>query len=705
MRTGLHPKLWRPSQPWPGPIALLVASLARTRQLALEERHRWPLWLPVALGGGTALYFAAPAEPPLWLGWAAAVLFVAFVSAGFASTGVWVRAALGILAALTLGFATAKLQEARAAAPVLPRPMVAHLTGRVVALDWGSKGQRVIIDQVRSGRLPDPPARARILIQKGGDGLRVGQGIGLTAQLMPPPGPAAPGDNDFGRAAFFARIGATGFSYGAPQAVPLGHPPGAWDRLLELVEDMRARMTARIRGQLPKSEGAIITAIITGERGGIDPEDEAALRDAGLAHVLAIAGLHMALVGAGLFWLVRAVLAAIPAVALAYPIKKWAAAAAIAGAGFYIVISGASSSATRAFVMLAMMLLAILLDRPALSMRSLGLAAAVLLLARPVAITEPGFQMSFAAVASLVAVAEWEQRRARLVPRGWLYRHMRGIALTSLVASFATLPFAMFYFGRATHYAVLGNLLAMPVMGLVTMPAAALSVAAMPLGLEHGPLRLMAWSIDLMLGLGRFVSGLPGAVTVTPAFPLSALVSIALGGLWILLWRRHWRWWGLLPVVAGIALAVSAPRPDLMIASDARTIALRGPDGLFYFPRPPKDRFAAARWLLRDGDARDWQAATGSPLVTCDALGCVAKQAGLTLAMSLRPEALNDDCTQADIVVSAAPIMPCEGPRLVLGAHEIAEGGGYAITLSPLHAISVNQRRGMRPWVIEPTGQ
>ncbi len=378
------------------------------------------------------------------------------------------------------------MQEARVAAPVLSRPQVTHLTGRVAGLDWGSKGLRVILDQVRSGSLPDPPARVRILVQKGAEGLRVGQGVGLTAQLMPPPGPAAPGDNDFGRAAFLAGIGATGFSYGAPQSVPLAHPPGVWDRLMQFVEAMRVGMTLRIRARLPRSEGAIASAIITGERGGIDPEDEAALRDAGLAHVLAIAGLHMALVGAGLFWLTRAVLATLPSLALAFPIKKWAAAAAICGAGFYIVISGASASATRAFVMLAMMLLAILLDRPALSMRSLGLAAAILLLARPVAITEPGFQMSFAAVASLVAVAEWEQRRARLVPRGWLYRHARGIVLTSLVASFATLPFAMYYFGRATHYAVLGNLLAMPVMGLVTMPSAALSVAAMPFGLEHG---------------------------------------------------------------------------------------------------------------------------------------------------------------------------------------------------------------------------
>ena len=234
---------------------------------------------------------------------------------------------------------------------------------------------------------------------------------------------------------------------------------------------------------MPESQGAIASAIITGERGGIDAEDEAALRDAGLAHVLAIAGLHMALVGAGLFWLVRAILAGIPSLALAYPIKKWAAAAALDGRGILyrdqrrLVVgdaglchagddaAGDPAGPARAFDAVA------------------GAGGdAFLLLARPEAITEPGFQMSFAAVASLIAVAEWEQGRARLVSHGWLYRHLRGIALTSLVASFATLPFAIFYFGRATHYAVLGNLLAMPVMGLVVMPAAALSVAAMPFG-------------------------------------------------------------------------------------------------------------------------------------------------------------------------------------------------------------------------------
>jgi competence protein ComEC len=332
-------------------------------------------------------------------------------------------------------------------------------------------------------------------------------------------------------------------------------------------------------------------------------------------------------------------------------------------------------------------------------MRSLGLAAVILLLARPEAITEPGFQMSFAAVAGLVAVAEWEAGRARVTRRGWLLRHARAIALTSLVASLATLPFAMFYFGRATHYAVLGNLLAMPVMGLVTMPSAALSVAAMPFGLEHFPLQIMGWSIGMMLQLGRFVSGLPGAVTVTPAFPLFALVLMALGGLWTLLWRRPWRWLGLVSVLAGVLLAVSARQPDILIASDARTVALRGADGLLHFPLPPKDRFAASRWLLRDGDERDWRTAMGEPSLHCDGWGCVADARGRVLALSLRPEALREDCARADIVVSAWPVTSCAKPELVLDGPEIAAEGGYALMLTPLRAFGVNSVRGARPWV------
>jgi competence protein ComEC len=423
-----------------------------------------------------------------------------------------------------------------------------------------------------------------------------------------------------------------------------------------------------------------------------------ALRDAGLAHVLAIAGLHMVLVGGGIFWLLRAMLAAAPRLALRYPIKKWAAGAALAASAFYLVISGAAPSASRAFVMFAMVMIAVLLDRPALSMRSMALAAAILLIARPEAITEPGFQMSFAAVVALVAVAEWEMARERRQPRGTLYRYVHGIAMTSLVGSLATLPFALFHFDRATHYAVLGNLIAMPVMSFWVMPCAALSVVLMPLGLDAWPLQALGHGISVMVAMGRWVSGLPGAVSLAPAMPLSALLVISFGGLWLAIWRGQVRWLGLVPLAVGAVLAVSAPRPQMLMAPDAVTIAVRGDDGLLHFPRKPADRFIAREWLRRDGDGRDVKDAVGMPDLKCDGVGCVFTRGGV-VAISRRPEALADDCARARVLVGAVAAN-CKGPAVLIDRDKAMAGQGWQVTLTPApSAQSVRQWRGDRPWV------
>ncbi len=519
------------------------------------------------LGAGAALYFVSAVEPSPLLGLCAGAVALAAATASFLrGTG---RMALALIAALALGFAAAKAREEMVGAPVLNQTLTLHLTARLLSADPAARGVRLVVGDLRSGGFSNTvPGAARILVStRDAKNFRAGDGVSLTARLMPPPGPSEPGDSDFGRDAFFQGIGAVGFSYGAPIPAPLSSVPGPFQQLAAAIENLRQTMTTHIRTALPGSEGAIASALITGERGGIDEEDQAALRDAGLAHVLAIAGLHMALVGMGLFWLVRAVLAAFPTIALNYPIKKWTAGAALLGAGFYLIISGASASATRAFVMLAMMLIAILLDRPGLSMRNLALAAAILLLAWPESIISPGFQMSFAAVAGLIAVAEWEQARQRHAPHGLIYRYLRGIGLTSLVGSLATMPFALFTFGRAGYYAVLGNLLAMPVMGFWVMPAAALSVAAMPFGWEAAPLHLLGWGIDVMLAMGRFVSGLPEAVSLARAFPVGVLATMALGGLWLAISARH----SLGSPVAGARYPGGGGRCDRRAAGQRRT--------------------------------------------------------------------------------------------------------------------------------------
>ncbi len=348
--------------------------------------------------------------------------------------------------------------------------------------------------------------------------------------------------------------------------------------------------------------------------------------------------------------------------------------------------------------MLGTVITAVLLDRPALTMRSLGLAAAVLLLARPETIIEAGFQMSFAAVAGLVAVAEWEQQRATNAPRGMLLRYARGIFVTSLFASLATLPFTLFHFERAAHYAVLGNLIAMPVMGFWIMPAAALAVVLMPYGLEHLATGLLGEGIGVMVAMGLWVSELPGAVSLSSAMPLSALVLVSLGGLWLAIWRKSWRWWGGLALLAGALLAGFAPQPDMLVARDAMTIAVRGSDGLLYFLRKPKDKFAVREWLKRDGDGRDIADAVGMPGLRCGGLGCVVNRPPM-IAAGLRPEALAEDCARASVVISTAT-GNCKGPAIVIDQKSAADGQGWEITLSsPPTAVSVREWRGDRPWV------
>jgi len=701
----------------PRALLLRVCGIPRAFGHALlEERERWVLWLPVAFGAGIGTYFALGAEPSHTFTIALLCWTLGAVTCGVASTRTFLRVCCIGSAAFVIGFCGAKFRSDRVAAPVLMhRVGPVEVDGRVETAQLHGKGVRAVLAPlfIETLNKSELPRRVRVSVRRAGERLSPGAIVRLNAVLMPPPPPSAPGDYDFGRAAWFEGIGAVGYAFGGPEIIAPALPPGIWARLALSLQGLRFRISARIHAVLPGSTGSIASALITGDRGGISQDDEEALRDAGLAHVLAIAGLHMALVGLGLFWTVRTALALWPRVALTQPIKKWAALAALGGATFYLAISGSATPAVRAFTMLAMMLLAILFDRPALSMRSLAFAALILLVIQPETLIEPGFQMSFAAVASLIAVAEWEQRRRLAhglrprLPLANVRHYVRGIAITSFVGSIATMPYAAFHFDRATHYAVLGNLLAMPIMGFVAMPMAALSIALMPLGLDFIPLHVMGWGIAAMLAVGRFVSHLPGAVTIVAAWPIAALVLISLGGLWTVIWRSAWRWLGLAPAIAGIALICLSRPPDLLIARDGQTVAIRAADGRLYFVGHIADEYSASEWLKRDGDARLARnsMAEAKDGVRCDAMGCVARgPGGLRVAAVARTDALREDCTEADIVISAVPTRGmCNRSKLIIDRIDVARHGAYAVWFGRQIVLkTVQELRGTRPWSRAP---
>ena len=403
-----------------------------------EERDRWILWIPVGLGAGIGAYFALSLKPPWWSGPVAACLLIA--------AAVWLRArpapflALLFVLVPAIGFASAQLRAAWVAAPTIQQRLGPTGVGRVVTVEIRQSGRRVTIDRLRISRLgPDrTPERIRLRVPAGAPQLTPGDWLRARAILMTPPPPAAPGAYDFQRRAYFETLGGVGFSLGAPERIAEGGATGL-AALPEFVATLRQNISAHVRAALPGVEGAVAAALMTGDRGTIPRPVLDDLRDSGLAHLLAISGLHIGLVAALLFGGVRLILALIPGVALRSPIKKWAAAVAVVGAFLYALIAGATIPTQRAFLMIGLILVAVMLDRRGLSMRVVAWAATVVLLIRPESLLGASFQLSFAAVVALVAVYEkvylgrWLQTSEVASPYRKSVRYLAGVGLTTIV--------------------------------------------------------------------------------------------------------------------------------------------------------------------------------------------------------------------------------------------------------------------------------
>jgi competence protein ComEC len=416
------------------------------------------------------------------------------------------------------------------------------------------------------------------------------------------------------------------------------------------------------------------------------------------------------------FWLVRALLALVPALALRYPIKKWAAASALAAACFYLALSGAAVPTVRSWIMMSIVLVAVMLDRPAITMRNVALAALAILVVAPESLFDPSFEMSFAAVVALVALYEWLSERARerlgdvsplwaSLSKGWAL--ISGAALTTLVAGTAIAPFAVYHFHRMTHYGLIANLIAAPLVSLLIMPMAVLSLLAMPFGLEAWPLRAMGLGIELMVGAGEWVASWPGAVTVLPRISGQALILIVLGGLWVCLWQTRTRALGLVIAAFGIALAPGSERPDVLIEREGATAALRSQSGNLVFPPATAASYSVDNWLLADGDDRDAATASSDESVfRCDSLGCIGTVKGKIVALIRHEGAVEEDCRVADIVIAPFTIgKTCRAARVIVDRRVLKAQGAHALYIEGLsiRTETVAASRGKRPWVPDRT--
>jgi competence protein ComEC len=693
-------------------LALAINAIAR----ALEaESDRLSLWIPVLFGSGILAYFALAEEPRLLT---AAALIMAAAGLILAGRGTGLGLIVGGAALATAaGFATAKLHTEMARAPVLAKEMRGvTIKGWVELYERRDKAKaRITLRTIALDELTpaETPYRVRVTLSAANAPIASGAAVSLKATLRSPPEPISPNGFDFGRKAWFDRLGATGYAVGKiTPADGAGPPP--WDlRAWAAIDHLRALVNARIRASLPGERGEIAQALITGERAGISEEDNQAMRDSGLFHILSISGLHMVIMAGTVFWLVRACLALIPSIALRFPVRKWAAAAALAAAFFYLLLSGAAVPTVRSWIMMSIVLIAVLLDRPALTMRNVALAALLILIVSPESLFDPSFQMSFAAVVGLVALVEANSRREhdRLEDVSFVWRGLRRLkaiivadAMTTLVATAAVAPFAIYHFHRLSHYGVVANLLALPLVGLLIMPFALVSLIAMPLRLEFWPLQIMGLGIDLLVATGKWVASWPGAVSVLPSISGPALLLLVLGGLWLCLWQTRWRALGLVFAALGLLVSGEGKRPDLLIERDGRNVAMRTADGSLALPPSTRSNYSVENWLLAYGEERDAEEVAASSPFSCDLLGCIGTVKGKTVTIIRHPAALEEDCRIADIVIAPFSVgKGCRTARVVVDRRALQTQGAHAIFIEGLsiRSESVAETRGRRPWVPE----
>lgn len=677
-------------------------------------------WAPVFFGLGVAIYFGLPVEPGprAWAAVAGAAVLAAFL-------GRWRREAFGPLATavvlVALGALASGLRTQWVAGPVMDFRYYGPIEGRIVGIDRSASDVlRLTLDQVALAETdPDRvPRRVRVSLHGAQPFLTpvAGARVAMTGHLAAPSGPGEPSGFDFQRHAWFLGIGAVGYTR-TPALLLTPREEGALPLL-----HLRMRISQAVQARIGGEAGAFAAAVMTGDRSGIPTATLEDLRRSNIAHLLAISGLHMGLLTGFIFFSLRAGLALVPPLALRIPTRKIAAVGALAAGAAYLSVAGGNVATERAFIQVAVMFAAVLLDRRAITLRSVAIAALIVMAHRPETLLGPGFQMSFAATIGLVAVFNWAKGLDWLqaLPR-WT-RGVTGLVISSAVAGAATAPFAAAHFNMLAVWGLPANLLTVPVMGSVVVPAAVVAGLLWPLGLEGLPLAAMEAGLGWILRVADWMSAGEGAVRLIVMPPPGTLGAITLGALVVILWQGRGRWIGLVPLIAALAIWAGAERPEILIADSGRLVGVRGEDGRS-LSRPRGEGFVALLWLENDGDGAGQSQAAARGGWQPDGEGMVIALAAGTLWHGVGRAAGGDiarACAVHDWVVTSEPVpgglgqapQPPAGAGAALasaGAHcriigpeVLRQTGSVALRGPGLSMTAAREFQGRRPWVPAP---
>lgn len=551
------------------------------------EQERWFLWVPVWFGLGISLYFLLPFETSIWFSMfvveALVVLAYVFRHAPL-KLGV-----LSIVSLVVLGFVNIQTRAYHLSAVSGPEEEnTLYLKGYVAATGYNYRGRAyLILDHMQDFDGKAIAGKYRVTPLNPYEQIVAGDCVEMAATVRPPLQPNLEHSYQFNRKLFFDGIKATGFTDTSVHKISCEDIGVVPNKTFRLIDTLRSRVVSNIKKILPKEEAGIAAAVVAGERGLIDLETVQQYRDSGLAHFLAISGLHMGMIAGMMFFVIRLGLALIPKISLRYDTKKIAALAAIVMSFIYLVISGWQISTQRAFIMTTFVLIGVLFGRLAISMRMAAWAALIILIIEPQVLMSAGFQMSFAAVVMLIAFYEKyagtmhgfivHGKKQSFIAKSFktVVVYLFGILVADFVASMATLPFAIYHFNRIAVYTSLANLLAGPVIGLWIMPCVLFTLLLMPLGLYEYPLRAAGQGIAWVNRITEYVSGIDNASYQILSMPWWGLALIVVGGLWLALWQTKWRMWGFIAIILGFLSIFTVRVPDVLVDEEAKLFAVK----------------------------------------------------------------------------------------------------------------------------------
>lgn len=582
------------------------------RENLLKERTQWVLWTPVGIGIGILVYFGLQVEPLWWIG-LGGVLFSGITLISFRILKVeklWAYTLILMNLMVFLGFAAAQLRTYSVKTYLFNYPSrVQTIKGKITRIEQLPKGLRFTLENVKLTPIKLRQSLARIRINFKGKmsqeakNLMPGQEVQFKGVLLPPKEPIAPGAYDFRKKAFFEKISAVGYGISSPHILDPSAKQGFKNKVLIGLTKLRHSLTTYLKTTIEGNSGAIAAALITGDRSGISEELREDFANSGLAHILAISGLHLSIIAGIAFLIFRKGLSFIPWLALRYPTKKWAAVFALILTFCYLVLCDFAIPAQRAFIMTAIILLAVITDRTALTLRNVSLAAIVILLLLPESIISPSFQMSFSAVIALVSGYEilhkpLETWRSHC-QRWWqlLLFYLMGVTLSSILATIATTPYIAYTFNRFTVHSLAANIICIPLLSFIIMPSLVLYLVTC-IFFDSGYLALfLHHTIRLMIEIAQTISLWPGSTLLVPSISPQLLLLFTLSFLWICLWKTSWRWGGGLGLVVTFVLASLQNKPDIFITGDKKLICILDSQGRGWVNSLQAGRFARENWL------------------------------------------------------------------------------------------------------------